>query len=123
MKIYISTLSVNLFLPMAIQKVTESNKILWNEDDRGYLSSDESKTILNGHFEFYYDEDSSKSIGEFERLKSRGSFLNGRAEGFWQHYHKNKIMSGRRFFKDGESIEGYGAFYKQDGTLDTYDNQ
>ena len=32
-------------------------------------------------------------------------------------------MSGRRFFKDGESIEGYGAFYKQDGTLDTYDNQ
>ena len=108
---------------MPIQKVSESNKILWNEDDRGYLSSDESKTILNGHFEFYYDEDLSKSIGEFERLKSRGSFLNGRAEGFWQHYHKNKIMSGRRFFKDGASIEGYGAFYKQDGTLDTYNNQ
>ena len=60
---------------MTIQKVTESNQILWNDDDRGYLSSDESKKILNGHFEFYYDEDSSKNIGEFELLKSRGSFL------------------------------------------------
>lgn len=108
---------------MTIQKVTEGNKILWNEDDRGYLSSDESKTILNGHFEFYYDEDSSKNIGEFELLKSRGSFINGRAEGFWQHYHLNQTISLRRFFLDGEPLEDYGVLYKPDGTLDTYDNQ
>ena len=25
--------------------------------------------------------------------------------------------------KFGAGIEGYGLFYKQDGTLDTYDNQ
>jgi hypothetical protein len=95
-----------------IQKVTESNRIFWNEDDRGYLSSDESKTILHGHFKFYYDKDPSKNIGEFELLKRRGSFIYGRAEGFWQHFHKNKMMSERRFFKNGDDIEGCGGFYK-----------
>ncbi len=61
--------------------------IIWLGDpERAYSKKD--RKLLNGHYEYYYDNGS---------LRSRGTWIDGMKEGVWRHYHKDGSIWGRGF--------------------------
>ena len=70
-------------------------KIKWSELDIVWLGDPERAhckkdgKLLNGHYEYYYDNGV---------LRAKGTWINGMKEGAWQTFYKNGTISGRGFF-------------------------
>lgn len=85
-----------------------------NEDEtdfREFIFVDGEKVYKHGHWEHLYDDGT---------VQSKGTFINGLAEGFWQIFHPNGQLNQRGFYIGSErySINEYGdtwEYYDEDG--------
>ena len=62
--------------------------IVWKGDPERAHSKKDQK-LLNGHYEYYYDNGA---------LRTKGTWINGMKEGAWQYFNKNGTIWGRGFY-------------------------
>ena len=88
---------------------------LFNDEDekdlREFILVDGKKVFKHGHWEYLFDDGT---------VQSRGTFINGLAEGFWQIFHENGKLCQRGVYINSKrySINEYGdtwEYYDEEG--------
>ena len=74
---------------------------------RAYEIVDREKVLLNIHYEAYWENG---------LLQSKGTWIDGQQQGFWQHYNENGTIESRGIKIDNRWI-GRWQFYDENGQL------
>ncbi|MDC0178497.1 hypothetical protein OAI75_01735 [Woeseiaceae bacterium] len=80
---------------------------LEGDRERAYEIVDGKKVLLNIHFEGYWENG---------LLQSKGTWIDGEQQGFWQHYNENGTISCRGIKIAGRWV-GRWQFYDENGQL------
>ncbi len=77
------------------------------DPERAYEIIDGKKTLLNCHFEAYWENG---------RLCQKGTWIDGLKQGAWQYFHENGTIDARGFQVDNRRV-GKWEFYDENGLL------
>lgn len=78
--------------------------IVWKGNPERAHSKKDQK-LLNGHYEYYYDNGA---------LRTKGTWINGMKEGAWQYFNKNGTIWGRGFYHNDIRFPGRKSWEMRD---------